>query len=88
MKGIDDFISEGWEITMNVSRSAKKKYNVFLFGNKKFDWQLVGEGDSHTEMMSDLIECEKKFADKFLYQPIDEERSNQREPIIFRDEAV
>lgn len=69
MKGIDDFISEGWEITMNVSRSAKKKYNVFLFGNKKFDWQLVGEGDSHTEMMSDLIECEKNLLISFCTNP-------------------
>lgn len=67
MKGIEDFVKDGWEMTMQVSRdTTSKKYNVFLFGHQTFNWELVGEGNTYDEMMVDLIDCEKEFMETYL----------------------
>ncbi|AMG51593.1 hypothetical protein D932_02471 [Enterococcus casseliflavus 14-MB-W-14] len=88
MKRIEDFVKDGWEVSMQVSKNtASKKYNVFLFGHQTFNWELVGEGNTYDEMMVDLIDCEKEFMETYLLSLLFQ-RSVGEHGTIFTEETA
>lgn len=88
MKGIEDFVTDGWEISMQVSRdTASKKFHVFLLGHKTFNWELVGEGNTYDEMMVDLIDCEKEFMETYLLSLLFQ-RSVENDGAILTEETA
>lgn len=88
MKGIEDFIADGWEMTMQgSSNTTSKKFHVFLFGHKTFTWELVGEGNAYDEMMVDLIDCEKEFMETYLLSLLFQ-RSVENDGAILTEETA
>lgn len=88
MKGIEDFVADGWEMTMQVySDTTSKKFHVFLFGHKTFNWELVGEGNTYDEMMVDLIDCEKEFMETYLLSLLFQ-RSVENDGAILTEETA
>ncbi|EPH96029.1 hypothetical protein D922_00997 [Enterococcus faecalis 06-MB-DW-09] len=88
MKGIEDFIADGWEMAMQgSSNTTSKKYNVFLFGHQTFNWDLVGEGNTYDEMMVDLIDCEKEFMETYLLSLLFQ-RSVENDGAILTEETA
>lgn len=88
MKGIEDFIADGWEMTMQGSSdTTSKKFHVFLFGHKTFTWELVGEGNTYDEMMVDLIDCEKEFMETYLLSLLFQ-RSVENDGAILTEETA
>lgn len=88
MKGIEDFIADGWEMTMQgSSNTTSKKFHVFLFGHQRFNWDLVGEGNTYDEMMVDLIDCEKEFMETYLLSLLFQ-RSVENDGAILTEETA